>query len=627
MSAGAAVLACLFTVAAAFEVFRIGFFADDFHFLDVARRVPLLSALSGQYGVYPWYRPLSREIYFAVVALAGPYGVAVAHILSIACLAACAWLLFRIAAQLAGPAAAVAPALFVTYGFARFLTAWASGFQDLLATLFVLLAVSDVLERRRARAALWILLAPLAKETGFVALPLVMLAAVLCHGEDLRRRWVALDVLAFVMAAAIHLLVRAFWHSAGSAAVITSTAGGIVASLLQVMTAFVGGMPAGDAWTFASAIAAAAVIVLLWRAAPRGTPAHLRGATFAAAAAVIGLAPLVIASGLRLTIPHPYYGFPAVPWLSLLGACLAARLPSAAVRIALPLLVAWNILALGYRLPDLSRADAWNFRRWDWPESVRLSVISQRLASDVREALPSRPESLVVLYSLPVGTFFQTEDGPATRVALNDPTVRAYFINNPPGLVPREKLAILTFDFNRLKLGPDRDPLAKRTQDASTSLFLNQPAAAYAFASPADSIDYASVAASYQRAAARLLAQGPAGFRDELARMRLADSTGDAPARFARADFASLPGLESAEAAMFRNPLQAAAHGAFGESLLAHGYTVSAGAELRVASALDSSRFGDRRTLANTLEAAGYPREARLERARIPRGTGENPAR
>src|SRR5580765_2630149 len=57
------------------EVFRLGFFADDFHFLDVARRIPLARTLGGQYGIYPWFRPLSRELYFAVLVHAGPVGL------------------------------------------------------------------------------------------------------------------------------------------------------------------------------------------------------------------------------------------------------------------------------------------------------------------------------------------------------------------------------------------------------------------------------------------------------------------------------------------------------------------------------------------------------------------------
>ena len=179
----------LLTLAASLEVFRIGFFADDFLFLDVARRIPLLEALSGRHGVYPWYRPLSRELYFALIAHAGPAGIALAHALSIAALFGSAWLLFRIARRVVGESAApVAPVLLVSYAFTRFLTAWASGFQDLLGLLLTLLALDDFMRGRRLRSALWVLLAPLAKETAFVAGPLVLMYAVLVQGGRRRGR-------------------------------------------------------------------------------------------------------------------------------------------------------------------------------------------------------------------------------------------------------------------------------------------------------------------------------------------------------------------------------------------------------------------------------------------------------
>src|SRR5213592_2215182 len=115
-------------LAAGFESLRVGFFADDFHFLDVARRIPLLTALAGQYGVYPWYRPLSRELYFALVAAAGPAAVWAARGLSLAALAGCVVLLERVGRPLVrARAARIGAALFATYGFTRFLLAWASG--------------------------------------------------------------------------------------------------------------------------------------------------------------------------------------------------------------------------------------------------------------------------------------------------------------------------------------------------------------------------------------------------------------------------------------------------------------------------------------------------------------------
>ena len=130
------------------DVSRIGFFADDFHLLDVARRVPFAPLLSGEYGIWPWYRPLAREGYFEVLVAAGPAALAVAHTLSLTCLFGCTWLLVRLGRRLVGGMpAAVAPALFLSYSFTKFLTAWSSGFQDLLALLLTLSALEAHLAR------------------------------------------------------------------------------------------------------------------------------------------------------------------------------------------------------------------------------------------------------------------------------------------------------------------------------------------------------------------------------------------------------------------------------------------------------------------------------------------------
>ena len=121
-----------------------------------------MRALGGAFGIYPWYRPLSRELFFALLSTCGAAAPLAAHLAGLACVALIAWLLLQLAA------------LFVTYEFTRFLTAWASGFQDLLAVALVLLATLDHARGRNARSALWVALAPLAKESGFVALPLLV---------------------------------------------------------------------------------------------------------------------------------------------------------------------------------------------------------------------------------------------------------------------------------------------------------------------------------------------------------------------------------------------------------------------------------------------------------------------
>src|SRR5206468_6678162 len=121
------------------------------------------------------------------------------------------------------------------------------------------------------------------------------------------------------------------------------------------------------------------------------------------------------------------------------------------------------------------------FHRWDWPEAVRLASVSERLGRDLRVAFSARPESLVVLYlGLPEGTYFQTEDGPAARLALGDPSVRAHFINDPPYRVAPDRYRVLNFDQNTLHLVSYEIPIAARAQYAASALARGDAGTAWA---------------------------------------------------------------------------------------------------------------------------------------------------
>ena len=109
------------------DVIRLGYYFDDFILLDAVRRMPLPGLLLGQFGIRPWYRPLSRELYFLLGAAAGPAGLIVARTLSLLCLVFLLRGVQRLGGMLFGSrTGAAACVVFAGYSVAKFLAGWAS---------------------------------------------------------------------------------------------------------------------------------------------------------------------------------------------------------------------------------------------------------------------------------------------------------------------------------------------------------------------------------------------------------------------------------------------------------------------------------------------------------------------
>jgi len=622
-------------LAAGAEVFRIGFFADDFHFLDIARRVPLLEALGGQFGVYPWYRPLSRESYFALIAAAGPAGALVARTLSLAAMVACVLLVDRIGRVLVGGRAArIGAVLFAIYGFTRFLTAWASGFQDLLGLLLTLAALDASLRGRTALALVAAGLAPFAKETSIVVFPLLVLFD-WARGRVAARRMVSTAAVLLAVLA-VHAAVRLAWQGGGTAARIDFAPRELLSALGVVVGAFAGGVPVLEPLTVALSLSAAAAALAAMasagrvsapepvagsaRAGPRpAAPALsiLRGIALAAGAAALGLLPMAGGNLLRLSAVHPYYAYAAAPWLALLlGAGLGRMPPAPLLNGMVALLAGWNVLALGFRSPDMGTLEGWQFRRWDWREAVRLTHVSRRLGEDLRALLSPRPESLVVCYAgLPAGSFFQTEDGPATRVSLGDPSVRSYWVNATPYGATPGRVVLLDFDPATLHLRRDEPYTQGLTSHAASSVAAGEPGPAWAFAAAADSAERSTPQLGAFRSVAALLAEGPEAFRRELARAGFGDSTGSRPAELATLLLGERAVVAKAYEEVLRSPLNADAHAEMAERFAEAGGLVSAAIELRIALALEPRPASDRVRLAELLDRMGMPAKARTELA------------
>ena len=164
---------------------QLGFAWDDFDFLARAQRFTLADLAPNPNLLF--YRPLSREGFFRYVALLGPNRALLAHLTSAALLAAAVYLLVLLTEKSIGKRAGfVAGLMLASLGAAPTLVAWTSGIQDLLAMLFVLIALLLRLRGSTVGSAVAFAAALLSKETSVAALPAVILVTHLLKGRPFR---------------------------------------------------------------------------------------------------------------------------------------------------------------------------------------------------------------------------------------------------------------------------------------------------------------------------------------------------------------------------------------------------------------------------------------------------------
>ena len=256
-------LAALIAVLAA-DTLRVAFFADDFHMLDVARRIPLGELIGGRHGIFPWYRPLSRELYFALITHAGGLERVAARLLSLAAVALVAWQIRGIARHMGRRReGTIAMLLFLGYATTRFLAAWSSGFQDLLALALTLLAVREQANGRTGAAVAWAVLATFAKETAGLAFPLLAAQVLLLRsGPGRWRAWLAQGG-GLALALLVHAAVRASWHGGGRQAEIERSWSALASALGRVAVGFVPASGGAEPVAVVLGAVAAAVAALL----------------------------------------------------------------------------------------------------------------------------------------------------------------------------------------------------------------------------------------------------------------------------------------------------------------------------------------------------------------------------
>ena len=188
-SARNAWLALALIVAGALWLYRgvlgSGFFADDYLFLDQVRGHSLLEALRLQDPLSNFYRPVSRQFYFWVVAGLTHESPGVFHGVSLGMFAGVLVLLWAVVGEVAGRRAGlVAAGLVALHVAADVPVRWACGSQELLAVGGGLGAVLLHLRGQRVWAGVVLLLGVLSKEVVLLA-PVIAVVAQHRRGE----RW------------------------------------------------------------------------------------------------------------------------------------------------------------------------------------------------------------------------------------------------------------------------------------------------------------------------------------------------------------------------------------------------------------------------------------------------------
>jgi hypothetical protein len=478
-----------------------GFVNDDYLFLEQVRRHGLPGALAEPGGVGNHFRPLSRELWFALLGPLSGGEPLVFHLASFAVfLAALALLadLLRAMLPARGPGPSV-PVLagvlwFALLPFQRVNLAWASCSQDLLALAGSLGALA-LYRRGRLRAA-WLAYAAasLAKQS---ALPLPLLLFAWSRGvEGVPARRALARALPFALAALPWLAGEWALRQGSPAATRLAFDGSHLAAAAVHLVQALAGVEHAAGWlrSWADARPSLPAFALLALVAA-WLPARAQADVAAAAGDVPGARrpPARVAAGFAL-LWCVAFALPAWPvaWMwSGYHFTLAAAGGAVLVGLATARLARWGWLVfagalLWWHAAGISpRAFALREDPWAGTSHVtsfyleRASALSRGLRASLRRTLP-RPEPGTRLFfaNLPPWAGFQMGNGPSVRHLYRDDSLESHFYSAyAESTAARHPAEFLFWDgagFERLYANA-RDPLFQVGGDL---LLLDRPGGA-----------------------------------------------------------------------------------------------------------------------------------------------------
>lgn len=251
-----AVLPAAVFLALALPVLTFSFLSDDYNFLIQGYEFRAGHLVPDPGSVF--YRPLSRELYFGLLAFLSRSNPLWGHLINAVLAAVCVLLMTSISRRVLGNRQGLVTGfLFASVGALPFLVGWVSGCQDIFAMLFILAAMNCELRGRSAAALGCTALALLSKETAAFFLPALatMRSVIRTDRLDLRKGLTRYGALGALWS----LLLLKYGPYTGTAGYLGVDGGAFVRHLAQELCALINIPIGGTATSWPARLSAVCV--------------------------------------------------------------------------------------------------------------------------------------------------------------------------------------------------------------------------------------------------------------------------------------------------------------------------------------------------------------------------------
>jgi hypothetical protein len=420
-------------------VLRAPFFADDFLFLDQVRIRSLPAVLTGSDPIGNFFRPVSRQLWFWVLAHGSLESPAVFHAANLALFLGVVALLFVLVRRTLGvrPALIAATVLAVHHA-ADVPLLWACGSQELLAVLGALAAILLLVNERRWVACLALFGALLSKESVAVT-PVIAALVARKSGESWRRTATRAWPLAVALGAWATLWLATLGRRPALAHELHVGPATAAASFVHLLQVTIGlEWPAQPQLTLVippPALILALVAIVAGPATPSKPEAPSANepplAASGARSARDGVAWALLAALPVIAVADNWSAYYYL--FALCGVALAVAGWSASRPAWVGLVVA---LALGWTSQQTRELHEFATGPGAWTTQSHVNrhylergmTTAQDLLRQLRERRPELPHRSTLFFAgMPIEVGFQTADGPLLRWAYRDTSLRSYF--------------------------------------------------------------------------------------------------------------------------------------------------------------------------------------------------------